>query len=661
MVLVTFLAPAAGLIAAGLAVPSLLLLYLLKLRRTPVRVGSTMLWQRAVDDLEVNEPFRWLRLSLLFFAQLLALLLLCAALARPAIGGLDTSADRAVLLIDRSASMNAADVPGGGTRLDAAIGDARGRLDDLLDAGTSVMVIDFAAEPRVLANMTTDRGALRRALDSITPTDQPGDIERAFRTIGALNAGSEDTSLHTILFSDGGFGTSESLVLPSSTVEFIPAGPENPGPNTGIVALGARRDASNPSLVRIFARIQTNDPQTQGLPVRLGRDGEPADRAYARFEQSQSQDPNREGTPYRAEASVSFELNWPRGALLTLELVSDDAYAGDNSASITIGETRPPRIELVQPDEPGPEAWVVRDLLDAITDGTLRTRTESEAPLEADVSIYDRVSPAELPTRDSLVLGGTLPIPQIRAEPITTRPATILSWDRSHPLLADVSLDGILIDRWIPTRINQDGQGEANSGGTTEDEDSVQNSRYEVRRLASGPAGAMIVEARSVLGHRLVSVAFAPSDSSWALDFGFAVFMGNAVEWLSRAGGSDSARWFSTAEPVTVRVPGSASVARFEGPIVREANVNPGSGQASLGLLDRAGVYIGPTGSVAPLNLLDGTETSLLSSQELTISGRSVTGGRAGGEPSEVWEWFVLGALALMTLEWFWFGWRMRV
>ena len=103
----TFLTPIAGLLAGSIGGSILLLFYFLKLRRRPVRVSSTLLWERAVRDLQVNAPFRWLRTSWLLVLQMLALLAFAMALARPAIDSQQSRADRVVLLIDRSASMSA--------------------------------------------------------------------------------------------------------------------------------------------------------------------------------------------------------------------------------------------------------------------------------------------------------------------------------------------------------------------------------------------------------------------------------------------------------------------------------------------------------------------------------------------------------------------------
>src|SRR4051794_41288891 len=109
----TFLNWPVALLAAAIAIPALLVLYFLKLRRREMPVSSTILWRKAVQDLQVNAPFQKLRKNLLLLLQLLVLLFLCAALARPVINARQGAGKLTVILIDRSASMAAKDVDDG--------------------------------------------------------------------------------------------------------------------------------------------------------------------------------------------------------------------------------------------------------------------------------------------------------------------------------------------------------------------------------------------------------------------------------------------------------------------------------------------------------------------------------------------------------------------
>src|ERR1043166_8851316 len=94
-----------AIIAAAIAIPALLILYFLKLRRREMPISSTLLWKKAIQDLQVNAPFQRLRRNLLLLLQLLLLLLLLLALSRPVTNYTPPPGKTCVILIDRSASM----------------------------------------------------------------------------------------------------------------------------------------------------------------------------------------------------------------------------------------------------------------------------------------------------------------------------------------------------------------------------------------------------------------------------------------------------------------------------------------------------------------------------------------------------------------------------
>jgi hypothetical protein len=133
----SFLAPLA-LLAAAVIGPIIVAMYLLKLRREERTVSSTFLWQRMVRDVEANAPWQKLRRNLLLLLQLLLLLLLVLALARPFLRTPGISGRNLILIVDRSASMGAADV--GSSRLEAAKARAVELVDQQPDGGRATVI-----------------------------------------------------------------------------------------------------------------------------------------------------------------------------------------------------------------------------------------------------------------------------------------------------------------------------------------------------------------------------------------------------------------------------------------------------------------------------------------------------------------------------------------
>src|ERR671913_1186067 len=105
----TFLNPWFAALAAAIAIPSLLILYFLKLRRREMAVSSTFLWKKSIQDLQVNAPFQKLRRNLLLLLQLILLALLLLALSKPVANYAPGPGKTTVILVDHSGSMSTRD------------------------------------------------------------------------------------------------------------------------------------------------------------------------------------------------------------------------------------------------------------------------------------------------------------------------------------------------------------------------------------------------------------------------------------------------------------------------------------------------------------------------------------------------------------------------
>src|SRR5215469_15584264 len=102
------LVPAA--LAFSVIIPIILLLYFMRPRRQERTVGSTLLWQQAMQDLQASHPWQRLRITPLLLLQLLAAIVIVLVLTRPAIFTSNPISGDTIIILQASASMQATDV-----------------------------------------------------------------------------------------------------------------------------------------------------------------------------------------------------------------------------------------------------------------------------------------------------------------------------------------------------------------------------------------------------------------------------------------------------------------------------------------------------------------------------------------------------------------------
>src|SRR5712691_7859494 len=100
---VTFLAPVAAVLA--LALPAIIALYFLEIRRPTRVVPALHLWPSQIRDRQANVPWQRLRPSWLLFLQLLAAAALVAAAVQPVLPAGASLARHSIVLLDTSASL----------------------------------------------------------------------------------------------------------------------------------------------------------------------------------------------------------------------------------------------------------------------------------------------------------------------------------------------------------------------------------------------------------------------------------------------------------------------------------------------------------------------------------------------------------------------------
>ncbi|HTU20846.1 MAG TPA: VWA domain-containing protein [Gemmataceae bacterium] len=264
---------------ALLLVPLLLiLLYFLKLKRTPLQVPSTFLWRKSIEDLQVNSLFQWLRDNMLLLVQLLIVLLLIYSVLSLQVHGNISAGKHYILLIDSSASMAVADV--GKSRLEAAKDEALREID-AHNEGDMGMVLAFNSRASILQPYTSDRALMRAAVAKITQTQRPTRIDEALQLADSLAnplrstddaavrpanedpaqartyVAAEGIAAEVHLFSDGRFPDVSSFAAGNLDLNYHrigKAGAENVD-NIGLGNLNAARDEQDPSKLQVFARL----------------------------------------------------------------------------------------------------------------------------------------------------------------------------------------------------------------------------------------------------------------------------------------------------------------------------------------------------------------------------------------------------------------------
>lgn len=662
----TFLAPITAGVAAGILIPALVLLYFLKLRRQIVEVSSTLLWRKAIQDMEVNAPFQRLRRNLLLLLQLLILLALLLALARPTFQAAGKAGQRMAIVIDRSASMNATDAAP--SRLEAAKTAAEKLVDDLATtAPGGAMVVAFAQRTQVVQPFTTDAGLLRAAIRAIEPTDESTRLEPALRLLEPVANQPDAPPLELYILSDGRTQAEAELKLGNAQVHFVQIGGQtgaqggagvaaSPGAgavdNVAITGLAARRDFRKPEAVQILVSLANCGPTRVDLNLTLHVDGS-AQRVLRTFVPAVSPAGDL------GSQSAQFDLTLPAGASIEVSHDHLDQLRADDRAGLIIAEPRQLRVLMVSTGngflEQAIKAAGVRRVV-AMSPGDyerkdpqlLRRGGWDASAIGAegfDVIVFDRFSPRSLPTVDSLFFAATPAVPGLKILPpaaaggLSSQP--VLDWRRDHPLMRYVEMQDVTIES--PARLALPDGAEV---------------------LATSQAGP-VMGLMTVDGLRFVFTSFDLNQArTWPMQVSFPVFVSNALPWLGLGGQADAGRGYRPGEAAVVTA-GGGDVA-YAGPEKIKAPVL--QGKAILPPFPRAGVYTIERGRVAagaerlPVNLLDALESDIRPAPDLRIAGQNVGASDAATTTRrEVWRWFAWAALAVLVIEWVIYTRRMHI
>lgn len=681
----TFATPALAAIAAAIAIPTLLILYFLKLRRRDVEVSSTLLWKQTIEDMQANAPFQRLRKNLLLFLQLLALIAGLLALAQPELDSTAVSGSRHTIMIDRSASMAAMDGTLNNepvTRLAQAKQEALdfvnalaepGWLDRVLEgdnaAADLATVIAFDTTAEIRQVMTGDKSLLRAAIESIEITDAPTNASQAYTLAEAQGLRQtrvdRDGALLELapvvgtvhLWTDGNIADARDVSPgPEDTVIYNKVGgdpSDNSANNVGITGLRAERSFENPRELSLFVGLSSTSAAERTVDVELRIAG---DIISVRPATITPADSPASGTAMGA-GGVVFTIDRAAGANAEIRVTPTDNLPDlldtDDTGFAVIPPAKRLAVAVVSEDD-----FFTSLALEGLPLGELVNLSPAEYTTQRDqgqlgtydVIVLDNWLPeAPLDAGSYLVLGG---VPEGLGLSVaeTVGVDEVIDWDQSHPVMRDLELGGRITIADAP-RVSVAGDSAANV-------------------LAETGAGPVIFDA-ATSSTRAIVVAFDPDKSSWPFDVSYVVFLATAVETLggvssdqpdlasARPGGTLSPRLPTGARNVRVRIPNAPDMDLTPAP----------DGRVAFGPITRTGLYTlewsgtaglrdtvdGPSVSRAlAVNLLDLNETDIRPRDTLPFASGDVTAAAAGSAdaPRRLWPWLLVAVMAIMLFEW---------
>ncbi|MEK6208960.1 MAG: hypothetical protein AABM64_01120 [Pseudomonadota bacterium] len=579
-------------LAAALVVTTL---YLLKPPPRRLLVPSSLIWDRVLRESHRNsDRLRWW-LSLLLAAVIAVSIV--AAVTRPQLTGAGEAADRLVLVLDNSPTL-ATRTTDGATRWSHALAKARATLA-ARSPGTQVLLVDTMR--RIAIPGFEDRDAalerLRQLHVANGGTPRVPDIAQAGEA-------------ETVVISDG---VQITGVPKSARLESV----FEPVENAGITAFEVRPLPADPRRYQAFVEVSNAGGADRSIEIAIaGVEG----RRIARTV-------NVPAGGARAQLiDISSLEAGPVRASLTMP---GDGLEADDVAYALLPMRRVVRVGLVSNGNPYLEKSLRAQPRVQLTAMSPRRFAERR---DIDVWVFDRFAPATQPGAPALLFRPNS-VPWLPAPGKEIADVTVAAWDGAHPLLENLSLRDLVVERAVATRP---------ATGARERDVVVVSARGNTPLVVAHEGAA-----------RRVSFAFGLEDSNFALHAEFPIFLGNALDWLAGERGAFAAGLGVVEVPV--------AKARVVAPDGTElpAQAIPGG---TLFEVTEPGLFTAVSASQrlrVAANLLDRRVTDVNRSPLAPVQSAAIEPALAPRFPLDPWAALLLASALLLVFEWW--TWNRRV
>src|SRR2546427_2304890 len=600
----SFLAPFA-LTLFALSVP-LVLLYFLKVRRRERTVSSLLLWHPSLRDREASAFFQRLHRDPLLLLQLLALLALALALARPVATVMGQGARKVVVVLDISASMKARDVLP--SRFEAARAGAAALVRGLGE-GAEVMVIEAGVQPRVTAALARDRERALAAIRAAQARDLPTRIQEAVRTARALVAAEPRAEIH--VFTDGAFALPQSQDVADPRVRWVGVGRH--GQNVAITSLSIRKNYYGAFDYQAFVALVNYSVEPQTFSFRLDLDGKSIAEKEVTLEPS-------------VRRSMVLPFSHSGGGTVTARLRIDDDLAVENTAYAVLPPPRKMAVLLVSAGN-----LFLEKVLRTDPQVSLEVRTPDQyqgGMGDADVVVLDSVTPPRAGPGRFVFVNAVPPDVPIEVLGRLERP-TIMDWDRNHPVMRHVEFAKVTI------------------------EDAVR-----IRPLAAGrpvveAVGGPLIYALEEPDRKAPFIGLGLFKTDFPLRIAFPLVLSHKLCWLHPARLDHASVQFVTRQSVLLHAPHGVTTVTVTTPGGRIVQGRGTRGMGSFTETDETGIYTLSTSrgeTRGAVNLADADESNLVPHPPPATSAHGPVAAPVPVQ-RELWPLFVILAVVLLAGE----------
>ena len=607
-----FLAPLAFAFAA--AIPVVIVFYLLKRKRVVKLVSSTLLWQKFLSETQASAPFQKLRKNWLLILQIILLTLAVLALTRPYFSTTAKPAQRRVIILDASASMQATDESP--CRFEKARVEALKWVDSLKDTDEMVVVL-AGATTEVKQSATSEKAALRRALQSCTCSDGPTRLVPALKMAESLVRDLDPrTGPEIHLFSDGAVPELNEFENKALPLVYHRVGKgEN---NLGSTALDVRANPEDARQRAVYSSVANFSTDTVQTDLELLFD----DRVL-------------ETRPLTIPAGQTspqvFLAKQSRDGVFTVRLTSKDDLAVDDQASIVSLMPKPVKVLLVSHGN-----RLLEKALRAVVNVELASATDlTDTAAVFDFVVLDDVTPTIWPKGNVLAIH-VVNTNWLEGVKRVEAPA-IVDWRSAHPLLRYTSFDNVQVVQSLTAR----------------------TPTWAVS-LVESPQAPLIL-AGELGRQRIIWIGFDVLESNWPLRVSFPIFIANAVEWLDPSSARNGQLLVKAGDPFRLALLEPASSAQVTLPdgATKSLKLDPTANELVFGDTARQGVYrlrLGTNDTVFCVNLLDAAESNIKPRDELQLGKYTKVSATTNRRANmELWRTIASIGLLVLLVEWWYY------